>query len=883
VLRRLLLALTVGLACQGAQAQERPADAGAAPDSLAADSLAVAPADTTVRALPAGLRLAPPAPDGLEAPITYTATDSVRIVLAPRRGAGATEPPDDLITLYGDTEATYETATIAAAVLQYRSAREELRAEPRETPDGPAGLPRFAQGDESFTGRLFVYNLASRRGRVTQARTQIEDGYLLGGIIKQHDAHVIFAENAAYTTCELDHPHYALEAGRLKIVDGKEVYTGPVRLRLLGLPTPLMLPFGYFPAAEGRRSGPLPVRYGSESGYGLFLENVGWYWALSDYLDAQVSGKLGTEGSFQVRGAARYKRLYAYDGQFDISAGRLRTGESTDPGFAPRVPLQVRWSHAQTFPTGQQLQANVDLQSTSQRLVADAVSQQVQQSTSSAVTFSQSWPRVGRSFSANLRASQNLRTEQATLTLPSVQFNQQRVFPLRRGRDDRWYESIGVSYSASATNTYDFRPTATGGGISFVDGLLRPGAYLAATGDSSRFAYRVEQRVPVQASFSVPGANLSIVPSLSFTELWAGEAEERVFLADSNRVETRQVAGFASARRVAATLSLSTELFGTFPVRVGPLDGLRHTLRPRAALSFEPDYAALGFVREVRADTASDRTVRYARIAGIPTSPTQSLSFGIENAFLARLARTDSTGEVQRRTVQLLSVSVQGGYNLAALERPFADLQTSFNSQLGGVTASGNASFSAYALDDAGALTDRPLLDGGWPLRLTAAGVRLGRSFRSREGRAADVRPVVAPRTAADAYDPTRVTQSAVVGYVDYAAPWSFALDLTLSRQAARGPVPAQTTATLAVNQFNVRLTPTWSATGSTGLDLTTGEPTLTRIGLTRDLHCWEMQVNWQPIGAYRGFSFSLFVKSGHLRDLLRLDVPRTVSRSLPF
>lgn len=829
-----------------------------------------------------GVRLAPPAPDGLEAPIEFTARDSIRIVIAPRSASADSPRPDDIIELFGSARATYEDATIRAALLQYRSAAEELRAEPRDSAGVATGLPQFVKGEEAFSGRLFVYNLTSRRGRVTGARTQIQDGFLLGGIIKQQDAHVLFAQDAAYTTCDLDHPHYALEAGKLKIVDGKRVYTGTVRLRLLGLATPFVLPFGYFPAAEGRRSGPLPIRYGRETGFGLFLENVGWYWAGSEYFDAQVSGKIGTEGSVQARSNVRYNRRYAYQGDVDVSVGRLRQGESSDPGFAPRIPISLRWSHNQTFPAGQRLQANVDLQSTSQRLVADAVSQQIQQSTSSAVTYSQTWGRVGRSFSANLRASQNLLTDQATLTLPSIQFNQQRLFPFRRGREDGWAEKISASYSASATNTYDFRPTSSETGVSFIEGLFNHGSYLSATGDSSRFAYRVEQSVPIQAAYQVQRFNLSVTPSLSYTELWAGESELRTFLPDSNRVVTRREMGFEAARRFAARLSLSTELFGTFPLRVGSVDGIRHTVRPNVSINYEPDYKSLGFVREVQVDTLGTLQ-RYARLSGVPINPTQSISFGIENAFLARLARADSTGETQRRVVQLLSVSVQGGYNIAAPERPFSDLSTSFNSSLGGVTASGNASFSAYALNDTGALTNNPLFRDGLPLRLTSAGVRLGRSFRSRGGGAGDVRPVVAPATAADAYDPTRTFQTAVVGYVDYAAPWSFALDLTLNHQAGRGPVAGRTTATLSVNQLTAKLTPNWSVVASTGIDLTTGDPTLTRIGLLRDLHCWEMQINWQPIGVSRGFSFSLYVKSGQLRDLLRLDLPRSVRRALPF
>src|SRR5690606_24690517 len=144
-------------------------------------------------------------------------------------------------------------ATLTAGVLALDFAREELRALPAGVDSTGQPVPaRFAQGEEQFTGREFVYNLSTQRGRVVGARTAIEDGYLLGGVVKQASPHVIYAADAAYTTCALDHPHYSLVAGRMKIVDQERVYTGPVQLRLLGIPMPLWLPFGYFPAAEGQ-------------------------------------------------------------------------------------------------------------------------------------------------------------------------------------------------------------------------------------------------------------------------------------------------------------------------------------------------------------------------------------------------------------------------------------------------------------------------------------------------------------------------------------------------------------------------------------------------------------------------------------------------------
>jgi len=883
--------LAFRLAALAALAAASPARAQAADSTAGTGSVVARPDSTVAPATPLGIRVAPPAEGGLEAPVEYTARDSVRIVLAPRVRTGSAPAgarADDRVTLHGDATATYQTATIRAARLDYLAGPEELRAAPVESDTGAVGLPTFADGEESFTGRLFVYNLRTRRGRVTAARTRIDDGFLLGGVVVQRDEHVIFAQDAAYTTCDLDHPHYALEADRLKVVDGRRVFSGPVRLRLLGLPTPLWLPFGYFPAAEGRRSGPLPVRYGRESGFGLFLDNLGWYWAASEFFDLQLAGKVGTEGSFTATGTARYARRYRYTGDLLLSYGRLRQGESTDPGFAPRVPVRLGWNHRQTFAAGQTLSARVDLQSTSQRFATATVSQQIQTSTTSSVAFAQSWPRVGRALSVNAQAFQDLATGRATITLPTLTLTQQRRFPLRRGADDRWTDRLAVSYSATGTNTYDFTPLSDSTGVSFLDGLFSPSDFLRATGRDQRFDTRLVQTVPVQASFSAGRYNLSVVPSATWTETWLGRREQRTWLPDSARVLTEQVPGFTAVRRLAATVTASTELFGTFPLRVGPLDGLRHTVRPRASLSFEPDYASLGFVREVQADTTG-RTVRYAIAPGVPLDPTRALSFGIENAVLVRVARPDSTGEIQRRTVQVLSFDLSGGVNFAAPVRPVRDLALTASSALGGLNASGQAGFSIYSVDSTGVLTETTQWrDAGRPLRLTGVSVRAGRSF-SFGGAGAAETPVVAPlpavRPGEPDYDPARpLGPSAVVGYTDATAPLSLTVDLTLSHAPARGlTLPAQTTATLSVTQFALRLTPAWRATGSTGLDLTNGRPTQTTIGLTRDLHCWELSINWQPIGFVRGFGVSLAVKSGYLRDVLRLDAPQTTVRPLPF
>ncbi len=39
-------------------------------------------------------------------------------------------------------------------------------------------------------------------------------------------------------------------------------------------------------------------------------------------------------------------------------------------------------------------------------------------------------------------------------------------------------------------------------------------------------------------------------------------------------------------------------------------------------------------------------------------------------------------------------------------------------------------------------------------------------------------------------------------------------------------------------------------------------------IAIYRDLHCWDMSVNWIPYGAYKSYSVTIKVKSSILQDL---------------
>ncbi len=875
---------------------------GIAADTLSAprDSLTVGTVDTV--ATVGFPRRTPARPrgegEGLDAPVTFAARDSLVIVFADDGDADG-----DLGTLFGEAKVDYDDATLTAAEVDLLFGREELRARGVPSDTGLVGQPAFVRGSESLTGREVAYNLSTSRGRIVGARTVIEDGYLLGGIVKQASERVVYAKDATYTTCSLDHPHYGLRAGEMKIVDQEWIYTGPARLYLLGIPTPLWLPFGFFPAAEGRRSGPLPPTYGEDPDLGFYLRDLGWYWAISDYMDLQLRGALWSKGSFEIRPFYRYTKRYAYSGSLDLAYARLRRGESQDPTASVQKSVKVGWTHQQQLGPSASLNGNVNLASTGYlRAISNDFNDRVTQTTQSSIRFQKSWRGSGRSLSADLRQSQNLSSGRADLTFPSLSFRQSERYPLRRTGSSavtqRWYERISYSYSGTLQNTYSFVPdTSLAGsdGVSWLDGILNYDDYRAATGNATRFTTNASHSIPVSATFALTRFpftetpfRLNLTPNVRYEEDWYTRTE-RVLTDDRGvavydslgRIQRVNDDGFTAIRQVTAGVSASSEFYGTFPVRIGPLDGFRHVVRPSLGFSYSPDYSG-GLFDYFESYTDSTGTVvEYPLVSGVSARETRALSFSVNNVFQSRLARTDSTGEVQRRPLQLLTLNIASNYDLAADSLRLAPFNVTARTQVANLlNLNLSARYSPYSVNEAGTTIDRLYFDEtGLPLRFLAMNLSATTSLRS--GRLGQ-RPTVSPRRTVPVYPDLLGDGSGLrpydyrrrdLAFVDFEIPWSVSFDFSYALARERDQ-SIRRTATLGT-QFDLSLTPNWKIAGRSGYDFEGKEITTTSLSVLRDLHCWEMSFNWIPFGNYKSFGFSIYVKSGQLRDLLRFDVPK--------
>jgi hypothetical protein len=160
------------------------------------------------------------------------------------------------------------------------------------------GNPIFTppQGDPVNSRRLLV----DTRGQVASAfgaRTTTNDmgaQWFVTGDLPRVGRDTVFASGANFTSDEQRVPYYHFAANNVKIVRGTVLVAMPVRLYFGDVPV-LWLPFVAQSLSRGRASGLLTPRFSlndvvrNSNGYQRRISNVGFYWAMNDYMDATVA------------------------------------------------------------------------------------------------------------------------------------------------------------------------------------------------------------------------------------------------------------------------------------------------------------------------------------------------------------------------------------------------------------------------------------------------------------------------------------------------------------------------------------------------------------------------------------------------------------------
>ena len=877
------LALVAALAAHAAATAQTPAPDVPAVDSLTADSLAavVLAADSlaTRDSLPpdslAATRIAyAVSPDALEDQVSYSVRDSMHYSVAEQR-----------IYLYGDAEVRYQDIVLRAGRMVIDNRASIVTAEPRLDSAGAAvEKPSFEQGAQAFTAEGLRYNFKTRKGIITNARTTQGDLYVLGGktklvAAKPGDAarvdNTVYNSDAIFTTCDLDHPHFGIRSNRQKVIPGKQVIVGPSNLELGGVPTPLWLPFGFFPIGSSERSGLLfPTNYQYEPDQGFGFQDIGWYFPWNDNVHSEFTTDLYLKGTVRLKTVTNYNKRYRYRGNLSASYARLRGEVNGVETFSPGVTFA--WTHAQdpkanpfvNFRANANFQTNNYAQNNVRTF--DAQFTTIYRS-NIAATFRfpehPSW-----NLTAGLDHSQNTQTRAVTVNFPSARFSTGQIYPFANAGgpgQNAWYKKAVIDYQAQFRGTVNATDTTLFDAETWREALLggQHSASFSAPVNLLRH-FRLSPSVSVQQTLFFDEFSRvydPVVDTLRDTVFVDGvpvDFLERLEV--TPRVRDSLNSGFSAATSVQASLGLSTNIYGTARFRLGPLRGVRHIITPSVNIGYTPDYSArpFNYYATVQSDEVGgvEEYLRFPRqpfsAGSLPDQLSLRVGYGFGNRIETKIqGRNDSVPAI--RTL-INNLRFSGSYDLAADSLAWSPIsvsgaQLTLLKKLVRVTASGQ--FDVYALDDDGRRVDETLRSRGEGLvRLARATVTLNAGMTLGQ-----LRDLVAGRE-------IKTTGASIYSLVE-----RFRVSYNYARSFRGGRAEPWTTTANTVNASGtIPLTSKWSISGITlGYDFRNRSITYPSLGVARDLHCWVMDFRWVP--TFRSFNFSIRVKPGSLGFL---DLP---------
>jgi hypothetical protein len=228
--------------------------------------------------------------------------------------------------------------------------------------------------DDVIVRGSISYDLATRRGVVTAFQTAVEQGQRWfvsgqrGAIVNDTGSaggQTWYAHRGTITSCSETVPHYHFAAKELKVVSRNIMVVRPAVLYIGEVPV-LWLPFVFQDMRSGRRSGLITPQFGfgelvrNSPEYRRTLEQLGYYFALNDYTDAQLwlDWRSGARSSDQDPGYLRYNAEFQYKWIDRFLSGRLAASQLSQRDGTKNT--SVSWQHAQDFSRRSKLSANVN-------------------------------------------------------------------------------------------------------------------------------------------------------------------------------------------------------------------------------------------------------------------------------------------------------------------------------------------------------------------------------------------------------------------------------------------------------------------------------------------------------------------------------------------
>ncbi|MGC1631359.1 MAG: putative LPS assembly protein LptD [Gelidibacter sp.] len=795
-------------------------------------------------------------------------------------------------TLYNEAEVYYQDMEIKAGIIVIDHNKNLVYAGRLKDSAGVySQAPTFKQGANLVEPDSIIFNTDTKKALIFNSRTEQSGGYIIADVTKKENDSVYFINRGKFTTSEdKEDPEFYFLMRKAKIVPNKKVVTGLTNMYIYNVPTPIGLPFAYFPLTKKQTSGILFPTFGQDSRRGYNLQNGGYYFAISDYADLALYGDYYTNGSYGLRTESNYALRYKFRGNFGVRYESLINSERGFPDYSKSSIYNIRWSHSQDSKANPSSRFSASVNLGSSKYYQESVNQLnasnfLNNTLSSSVSYSKSFtgePQVNMSVTAT--HSQNTRTQQIDMTLPTFQGSVSRIYPFAPsvGTKKGLVHNINFQYNVNAQNR-----------IRTTDSLFfKPQMF-----DDARVG--VQHSIPISTNFKV-FKHFSVSANTSFQENWTLNTIRKYYDLDENQVLKQDLTGFDSYRTYNFSTSVGTTIYGMFnfekPGKDTKIKAIRHIMRPSISYNINPSfdeyYDAFDYITANGDLTRAEYSRFEESLYGAPNKNfSSSLGLSLGNNLEAKVRDRDSTKTEPKKIILLNNLNFSTSYNFAGDSLQWSPVRVSGGTQLFDNKMSINfgMTLDPYALDNNNKRVDQfNISNGGSLFRLTSASMNLSYSLSSdsfKGGKEPDQRAIdESLRSGGRADDLFGVSQNFAdqrLGdedrekekekemdseFFNFNIPWSLRLAwaVNYSNTIRQNEISSNSL----MFSGDVDLSPRWTVGVSSGYDFANQGFTYTQLRFERDLMSWRMNFSWIPFSERSSWNFFIGIKSGLLKDI---------------
>ena len=710
------------------------------------------------------------------------------------------------------------------------------------------GNPVFSEGKESFKATEILYNLKSKKCIVKKIITKEGEGYIHGLKVKKLEDDVLFLRRGEYTTCDAERPHYSIRANKIKLVPKKQIVTGPAYITFFNIPTPLLLPFGYFPNSDKKSSGVLIPSYGESANLGFFLKDGGYYFPLNDYMDLSIIGDIYTKGSWAAKSNFRYKKRYKYNGNLNLNYGNVITSEKGFPDYKIQKDFFVTWTHRQDAKANPSLSfsANVNAGTSTyhKNNSFSTANNYLSNTFRSSVNLSKTWEGTPFNLSSNLEHNQNNQTHKVNLTLPNITFSVNKLYPFKiignKGTKN-WYDNIGVRYTMNTKNQ-----------ISTTDSLLFHNSTL------QNFKTGMRHTIPVSSSFKLL-KYFTATQSINISERWYINQIEKNW--NGTDVITDTLHKFTRGGEYSLSSSINTKIYGMSQFKKGRISAFRHVLTPNLSFKYNPSFKdeKYGFYKSVQTDSSGNTELYSIMENGIYGSPRKNesgdIGFSLNNIFGMKIRSKKDTIEKIKKITLIENLNINSSYNIFADSLNFSNISLNIRTKLfNSINLSYSSVFDPYVINDNGKINKFELFENNRLARFKNSNLSAGFNINDKS---------FGKKTNEQEQDEDIDDKRDF-----YKIPWNLNINYTQTIHNGNTTISEKVNTQTLGFSGNIKVTKKWKIGFQSGYDFTDNDFSYTSIDVYRDLHCWEMLFHWIPTGYQRSYVLTIRVKAAMLKDL---------------